>query len=141
MKIGTKISLGFGSITAVTALLGIIAFVMFQRVDSRVADLTERATPIVTNSTGVERAAFECILAVKNYVAKPDEEIHKLAQRKVGDLTNYLAAIDVIAAATTNKSLTDRAATVRKIALEWADLYEQGVAPDPKHQNRNGPND
>ena len=127
MKIGTKITLGFGSITAITAVLGITAFVMFRNVDSEVTALGKYSLPAVQNSTGVERSAFECILEEKNYVIKADEQTHQRAKQKVADLMANLTKVDGVAEEFKDATLAAKSKEVRKISRQWAALYEQGV--------------
>ncbi len=120
--------LGFGAITGVTAILGITAFMMFRSVDNEVVLLSTHSLPVVQNSTGVERSAFECILEQKNYVIKASDETHTLARKHVSDLMANLDKVDSIAKTFNDSDLLSKSAEVRKISSDWAKLYEQGVS-------------
>jgi len=127
MKIGTKITLGFGSVTAITFALGITAYVMFRNVDNEVTALGKHSIPAVQNSTGVERSAFECILEEKNYVIKADPLTHQKAMQKVAELMTNLTKVDAVAETFNDSALAAKSQEVRKISADWAKLYEQGV--------------
>ena len=70
---------------------------MFAKVSSEVTSLSQHALPAVQHSTGVERAAFECILEERNYVLSQKDETHMKAKQKVGELMGNLDKIDKVA--------------------------------------------
>lgn len=128
MKLGMKIGSGFGVALLLLAGLGITAYVMFGRVATQVATLSQHSIPTVKYSTGVERAAFECIMEEKNYLLADKEETHQKAKVKVTELLSNLDKIDTIAREYKDTTLADKSKEVRQITQKWADLYEKGVA-------------
>ncbi len=126
--IGKRIIAGFSAVTLVAALLGITGYVMFVRVSGEVGTLSQHALPAVQHSTGVERAAFECILQEKNYVLEKKDEIHKKAKAKVTELMGNLDKVDLVASQFNDANLAKKSKEVRQITTQWAELYEKGVS-------------
>ena len=126
--IGKRIIAGFTATTAVSLILGLVGYVMFTRVATQVTTLSQHTLPAVQNSTGVERSAFECIMEERNYVLAQKEATHQKAKLKVGELMGSLDMVDKVAAQFKDTALENKSKEVRKISLQWADLYEKGVA-------------
>jgi methyl-accepting chemotaxis protein len=126
--IGKRIVVGFGLITTIALALGVVAYFMFTRVNTQTATLSGHALPAVQHATGVERAAFECILEERNYVLDQKEESHQKAKKKVGEVMANLDSVDQVAAQFSDTALAAKSKEVRKITQQWAELYEKGVA-------------
>ena len=128
LKTSTKVVAGFGVLLTILAVLGIVGYVMFSRVDSNVTGLTDHSLAAVKNSTGVERAAFETILEEKNYVLYKKDEIHQKAKEKLADLAGRLDQVDKIAEQFNDTDLAKKSKEVRGLAAQFGKLYDEGVA-------------
>jgi methyl-accepting chemotaxis protein len=128
LTVRTKLFGGFGLLTAILVTLGAIGCVMFGRVDSNVTRLADHSLAAVKNSTGVERAAFEAILAEKNYLLYKSDLIHQAARKKLGELACSLDAVDKIAERFADADLAKKSKDVRDLATQFGKLYDQGVA-------------
>ena len=126
--IGKRIIAGFTATTAIAVILGLVGYIMFTRVSTQVTTLSQHTLPAVQNSTGVERAAFECLMEERNYVLAQKEETHQKAKLKVAELMGNLDKVDKVAAQFKDTALETKSKNVRLISQEWADLYEKGVA-------------
>ena len=127
MKLGTKISTGFGIVVLVAVALGTIGYVMFSRVNTNVSTLAGHSLPAVRNATGVERSAFECILDQKNYVLEKKDEIKTKQDTDMASLNKSLDEVDKIAAAYSDTALSAKSQEVRKIAIEYDKYFDVGV--------------
>lgn len=134
LKLGLKLTLGFGAVVLVLIALGITGYVMFNNINVNVSALDRHTLPAVKYATGVERAAFETIMQEKNYLLANSDETHKLAKEKLASVMTNLNEVDKIAKAYNDKTLGDQAAEVRKITTQYTDLYDQGVATLKKNK-------
>ena len=126
--IGKRIIAGFTATTAIALILGLVGYVMFTRVSTQVTTLSQHTLPAVQHSTGVERAAFECIMEERNYVLAQKDETHQKAKVKVTELMGNLDKVDKVAAQFNDATLATKSKDVRQISQQWAELYEKGVA-------------
>lgn len=76
-------------------------------------------------ATGVERDAFNTILAEKNYVLSQDEQYYEEAKNKVDAINGYLDEID---RTSSNEFLLANSRKARQETKEYAELYHKGVA-------------
>ena len=127
MKLGTKISCGFGIVTLVAVTLGATGYVMFSRVATNVGTLSGHSLPAVKNATGVERSAFECILDEKNYVINKKDEIKTKQDGDMAALNKSLDEVDKIAAAYDDTALAAKSQEVRKIAADYDKYFDTGT--------------
>jgi methyl-accepting chemotaxis protein len=126
--IGRRIAAGFAALTIITALLGVMGYVMFARVARETNSLGQHALPVVEHSTGVERSAFECILQEKLYLLDKNPELQKEAKARVAELLGNLDQVDQVAARFDDKTLAAKSQEMRNVAGKWAELYEKAVA-------------
>ena len=127
MKLGTKLTLGFGVVVGVMLALGGTGYVMFTRVNTNVTALNSHSLPAVKSSTGVERNAFECLLEEKNYLLKEQEETFTKAKDRLAALLANLDKVDKVASDFNDNNLATKSKEVRGIATNYGQLYAQGV--------------
>ena len=127
IKLGPKLALGFGLIMLVLVALGVTGYIMFKQVDADVAELSKHSLPAVRHATGVERAALEIILEVKDYLASPTPEGQKRVDERVKQLLTNLDQLDKVARDFNNTALAAKASQVRKIAGDYGQLFSQAV--------------
>jgi CHASE3 domain sensor protein len=128
LKISTKVIAGFGIMLVILSGLGIVGYSMFGRVQWNIATLEDHSLSAVRQSTGVEREAFEAIVAEKNYVLyKKDESTEKVKQ-KLAEVAGSLDSIDKIAANFNDTDLTNKSKEVRGLAIQFGRLYDDCVA-------------
>jgi methyl-accepting chemotaxis protein len=128
LKTSTKVVAGFAVMMAILATLGIIGYVMFSRVDSNVAGLTDHSLAAVKHATGVERAAFESIVQEKNYAIYAKDEFHENLKQKLGELAGSLERVDKIAETFSDAELAKKSKDVRGLTAQFAKLFEEYVA-------------
>ena len=125
--VGKRIAAGFASVMLIAAALGATGYVMFVRVAGEVNSLSQHALPVVEHSSGVERAAFECILREKLYVLEKSPEIHQQAKAKAAELLGNLDKVDQVAARFNDRALSEQSKGMRRVAAQWSELYEKAV--------------
>jgi methyl-accepting chemotaxis protein len=127
LRIGKKLSGSYSLMLLITVVLGVIGYVLFSNISETVDELTGHNLPAVKGLVSVERTAFECILAEKNYVLYERDEIHKHAQERLVTLMGHLDTADDVAEKYNDTVLGQDSKEVRKIAREVGELYEQAV--------------
>jgi methyl-accepting chemotaxis protein len=128
LKISAKILLGFGAMLLILIVLGVTGYVMFAKVQSNVATLTDHSLGAVKHATGVERSAFETIQEEKNYLLYKKDEIHKAAKQKLTELAGSLDQVDKVAEKFNDTELGRKSKDVRALAIQYGKLYDDGVA-------------
>jgi PAS domain S-box-containing protein len=128
LKTGTKVVAGFGVMLTVLAALGIVGYVMFSHVGSNVSGLTGHSLAAVRNATGVERAAQESMLEVKNHFLYKKDEFEAKVKKNLAALASSLDAVDKVAERFNDADLAKKSKEVRDAATQYGKLYDEGVA-------------
>jgi methyl-accepting chemotaxis protein len=128
MRLGTRLTLGFGTIVTLLVGLGVTGFVMFSQVESNVGALSAHSLPAVKHATGVERSAFETIMQEKSYLLDHQETAHKLGREKLTALATSLDNVDQVARQFSDEALAAKSREVRGIAEKYGELFDAGVA-------------
>ena len=108
LKTSTKVVAGFGVLLTILAVLGVVNYVMFVRVDANVTGLTDSGLAVVKNGNGVERAAFESVSAMKSYFLYKKDEFAAKARTNLAEMAGSLDQIDKIAGRFNNADLAKK---------------------------------
>lgn len=108
LKTSTKVVAGFGVLLTILAVLGVVNYVMFVRVDANVTGLTDLGLAVVKNGNGVERAAFESVSAMKSYFLYKKDEFAAKARTNLAEMAGSLDQIDKIAGRFNNADLAKK---------------------------------
>ncbi len=134
-KIGVKQAIGFGLMIIVTAVLGITAFMMFNKIASEVDLLTNRYAPATQGAAGVESSTWESIIQEKNYVIYEKDEYEKATQEKLKLVDQNLANVKKVAEQYKDTNLETLANQAQDSAKQFGTLFVQAVQALKEKQN------
>ena len=128
MKTSIKLACGFGAVMAILAALGVIAFVMFSRVDGNMTELGAHSLPAVKHAASAQCAALDAIIAEKNYAIYKKDEFQDTAKAKMSELVAALDAVDKVAEKFNDKELARKSKDLRGLAAQFEKLFDEYVA-------------
>jgi methyl-accepting chemotaxis protein len=126
-KTSTKIVAGFSVMLLLLVALGVVGYVMVSQIHTNIGGLNDHSLSAVKDSTGVERAAFEAIMDVKNYFLYEKDEYHEQAKKHLAELAGSLDQVDKVAEKFADTALAKKSKDVRELATQYGKLCEQGV--------------
>lgn len=97
MKLGLKISIGFGLLIVITCLLGGLAVVNMRSVEAEAVRLAKEYMPEVDVATSVERNTLETMMDMRLYAATEDKKNFESGMRNLTELKNHLARAKTLA--------------------------------------------
>ncbi|MBL7647867.1 MAG: response regulator [Candidatus Hydrogenedentes bacterium] len=126
-RLATRIGLGFLSIVAISALLGIFCVTSMSRVESVASDLAGEHIPAVSIASDIERWSYLTMYATRGYVFAGDGSLKGTAEE---NLAKVMASIDAglaHASAHDNRALADRIQVARDQATVYANRFHETV--------------
>ena len=133
LKLGTKIGGGFGVLLILAIVLGALAVVNMEKVETKSVMLQQEYVPEVDIANKIERSSFRTMYAMRGYGFTADESLLASAKENMAMLTERL---------TTAKALGDQAPhlkalrpAVEKVETEFASyrkLVDQTIAVNAK---------
>jgi len=127
MKLGVKISLGFGSLIVIAVALGGLAVFSMTNVKSTTTRLAVQDVPEVAIANNVERSALQTMFAVRGYAFTEDKTFLDAGQIKLADVKKYLAEAKGHAEKYNDEALRKNAAIAEAKALEYERLLNETV--------------
>jgi methyl-accepting chemotaxis protein len=127
MKLGVKISLGFGSLIVIAVALGGLAVFSMTSVKSTATMLAVQDVPEVAVATNVERSALQTMFAVRGYAYTEDKTFLDAGRTKLADVKKYLTEAKDHAEKYADEALRKNAATAEAKALEYERLLNETV--------------
>lgn len=106
MKLGVKIGLGFATLLAIAATLGILAIVNMEKVEEQSVMLDQEYVPEVAAANRIERSSFRTMYAMRAYGFTSEEQFLSAAKDNIKALHERLDAA---------KALGDEAANLKAL--------------------------
>jgi len=126
-KTSAKVVAGFGAMMTILATLGVAGYLMFGRVQSNVTELSDHSLAAVKNATGVERSAFQTIVAEEKYLNYKKDEFNRGAKNGLVELVASLDAVDKVAEKFNDAALAKKSKDVRALAAKFGKQFDEGV--------------
>ncbi len=125
MKIGTKITLGFGSILALALILGGIAvYAMFQG-SHAAANLEHKQVPAVTVANDVERSSLETMYSIRGYVMSDSAKDLEEGEKHLKEVEDHLKTAIELAKKQNLEKLGQNAEDANKAVVVYKDLLRK----------------
>jgi len=128
MKLGTKISLGFGSLLSIAVALGALAVWNMTGVKGTATVLAKENVPSVEVANDLERDSLETMYATRGYAFTEDPKFLEEARASYGEVEKSLKAAHEHAAKYQIASLKDNADKAQEKAAEYLQLLNDTVA-------------
>ncbi len=91
MKLGVKISIGFGLLIAIACVLGAMAVLSMRGVEGQSTRLAQEFVPEVAIANNVERKALQTMMEMRSYGYSEDKKQYEAGLRDLGELKRALA--------------------------------------------------
>ena len=135
LRIRMKILLGATSIVLITGMLGVLAYVYIGKISGTLFSITENNAKSVEFATGVERKAFETLLAIRFFIEEKTPQRGSNVHSHLKEVFVYLDKVDAIAKEYHNTALLQGSNTARQATQAYSDMFvsvEKGVAANRK---------
>ncbi len=135
LRFGTKLLVSFLILVIlVGGILGGLSYYNINNINSIVKEITLQRVPSVKNATSVERFALKTIMDEKMYLLAANDTRLDAASYQTSAMANIdqiiasLDLVDEVATKYNDQDLLSKSQEVRKVTLEYRDLYNSGVA-------------
>ena len=126
VRIGVKLTLGFGLVVVVLATLGVLSFVLFGSLDRHVTSLTDRSLAAAKNSAQLQRAAFAAVVSEIQYLVDERAETAQATREK---LAAALVSLDDIQRTAEQLQDEDLAKRIREVRARWPSSRAHSMKP------------
>jgi methyl-accepting chemotaxis protein len=135
-----RLFLAFGLVATLTVLASMVAFVSYDRVGGRLADISDHNIPAMTISLTLARESAEITATAPALASAPDNKSHDAAVATLGDhLQKLNALIDALGAAPGSASaavaLRDTAQKLQENLVDIAGSVEHRLALKTQREN------
>jgi methyl-accepting chemotaxis protein len=121
LKTGTKLALGFGSVLALTLLLGFMALFQLSNLSVKTEQIATNNLPSVQYISGLSNMLGGIRRAEAMHLLASDPNVKKEQEKRIADLRKQMEAIDVKAAEVFASSEEAKAfASYKKNMADWA---------------------
>jgi len=128
MKLGTKISLGFGAILVIAVFLGGMAVWNMWNVQAQSTILAQENIPEVVVANGIERNTHTAMLGIRGYGFTEEEKYLFEGQKALAEVKKYLKeAEDLSLKSQTLSALKETANKAEAKIADYEQLIEQTV--------------
>ncbi len=128
LKIGTKLTGGFGLVVITLVALGVVGYVMFSRVASTVSALNGHNLASVKGAATMESTALEAIINQKNYFIYFKDAEYEAAKKNLGELQKFADSLKPIADAYQDSSLQKGIDEIQSARDEYEKTLDATVA-------------
>jgi methyl-accepting chemotaxis protein len=135
MKMGLKLTFAFVVIAMlIGGVVGSLGYYNLVMMNGQIDTIIWQDVPSVEHATAVERYALRTILDEKNYLvffndSRADASTYqKSAMGNIDQILKSLDEVDKVAKQYNDQDLLAKSAEVRKVTLQYRELYNQGVA-------------
>jgi len=133
MTLGAKIASGFGSLIAISMVLGGLAAYNMKNVEKESAKLAEEYVPEVEYASGVELASLRLMYAMRGYGLTQEQHYYDQSVKDVTQVEKWLQDCDDLSKTATHLvALAPAVKATREQLSEYKDLMAQTVALDQK---------
>lgn len=122
LTLGKQISLGFGLLVAITAILGGLAIFNMTRVKTDVVALNEAQLPKVRVSNAIERATLGAVVNMRCFGLSGDTSFYQSAQKDLATLDEGLTAAVKLAEEKKMRDFLDAAKSAKADTARWVEL-------------------
>ena len=123
LRIRMKILLGATSIVLITGMLGVLAYVYIGKISGTLFSITENNAKSVEFATGVERKAFETLLAIRFFIEEKTPQRGSNVHSHLKEVFVYLDKVDAIAKEYHNTALLQGSNTARQATQAYSDMF------------------
>jgi methyl-accepting chemotaxis protein len=127
MKLGTKISFGFGSLILIAVALGGLAVFSMTRVKSTAVKLSDQKVPTVAVANNVERTSLHTMYEVRGYAYTEDKAFLDAGRAQLTQVKKFLADAKAHAEKYNIDTLRKNAGVAEAKALEYERLLDETV--------------
>lgn len=128
LKIGKKLSVGFGVLILLSILLGGLSIVNMDRVSVKSIHLAEEYSPEVKLGNLIERNAFLAMYNNRAYSYTSDESYLNEGKNRLNDVEKWISEADILGSdAVALASLSDLSADARRGLEDYEALLDQTV--------------
>ena len=133
MKLGVKISLGFGSLIAIAATLGVLAIVNMQSVKTQSVMLDGEYVPEVGIANNIERNSLATMYAMRGYGFTEEERFLNEGNDHLAEVKEFLGNAEQLAQKSTHLvTLKGSIDEIRTKVAEYENLVKETVAVNAK---------
>lgn len=97
LKLGAKLSIGFGILILLSMILGAIAVMNMSRISVKSSYLAEEYVPEVIVSNNLERASLQTMFAMRGYGFTEQENYYQEGRQKLDQVKKYIKEAQVLA--------------------------------------------
>jgi len=140
MKLGTKISMGFGAVLVIALALGSLAVWSMWGVKGQSTILAKENVPEVAVANNIERYSLLTMYGIRGYGFTEEVKFLEDGKKNLEEVKKYIKeAKDLASKSKTLEDLNDSAATAEAKALQYEQLVNQTVAKVAAvNENRKG---
>lgn len=141
LKMGPKLVLAFLFLSVLTgAVIGGFGYWNLQNVNQILREITGQRVPTVKNATAVERSVLQTLQDEKLYLLSMNDvridsdSYQKSVMQNIDQTLAALDEVDQVAQQNKDQALLSKSQQVRKIMLQYRDLFNQAVVEEQNNK-------
>lgn len=128
LKLGAKLSIGFGLLILLSMILGAIAVMNMSRISVKSNYLANEYVPEVIVSNNLERASLQTMFAMRGYGFTEQEEYYQEGREKLNQVKKYIQEAQELAQnSEVLVKLKENVDVVEKNVIEYESLVDETV--------------
>ncbi len=127
MTIKNKLILGFSSLTGISVILGLLAWLYIGWLGKNVNEIVEWKVPAVKLAVDVHAGAYDATIEQLNYLLYENPESHKRAKAVLAKMNQDLSLVDQVGQKFDDQALLEQSTAVKGNVRDFGQLYEKGV--------------